>query len=416
MQMRLLVLCDSIPPEHLGGAGKVAWEVARGLRAAGHEVALIATTPGAPFDETRDGIAAYHLHSAYPYRFNAWLGLYNPQTMPALRRLYAEIRPDAIYAVNVHTHLSYSSLSLARRLGIPVVFHAQDVMPFAYAKLDHRITASTPCALDPASLRLPPLYNLRQMRARYNPARNLVIRRILTTATARRFACSRALAAALEANGLPPFEVAHNGVDPAALRAAPEAIESLRARLGLAGRRVILFAGRLSAGKGSRPLLAALARVAERVPDAALLCLTAATPAEQGIAGPEYADLRARYIVQGGWLEGESLAAAYHLTDVVVFPSITHDPFGLVNVEAMAAGKPVVATCFGGAPEVVVDGETGYVVNPLRVDDLADRLTRLLGDADLRARMGEAGYARALAHFTFDRLTRQIETALMQAM
>lgn len=412
--MRILMLSDVIPPENVGGGGKIAWELAKGLRHAGHDVHLIATTRGAYFEELRDGIPTYHIHSDYRYRYNAYIGLYNPQTLPHLRRLYAQIKPDVLNAANVHIHLSYSSLSLAKRMGIPVVFNAHEVMPFAYAKVDHYINANTPCDVDASAFRLPPLYNLRQMRLRYNPLRNLLIRRILAHAPAHRLACSHTLKLALEANGLPPFEVAHNGINPETMRASSEVIEALRERLGLRGRRVILFAGRLSVGKGSRQILAALTKVAEQVPHVALLCLTTATPAEQGIDAPEYAQLRERHIVQGGWLEGETLAAAYHLSDVVVFPSITHDPFGLVNLEAMAARKPVVATCFGGAREVVVDGETGYLVNPLQIDQLAERLTRLLLDADLRRRMGDSGHERVMRHFTLARLVGQMEQVLSE--
>lgn len=410
--MRILMLSDVIPPENVGGGGKIVWELAKGLHQGGHDVRLIATTRGAYFEEVREGILTYHLHSDYRYRYNAYIGLYNPQTISHLRRLYAALKPDVINAANVHIHLSYSSLSLAKRLGIPLVFNAHEVMPFAYAKVDHYINAATPCEVDASAFRLPPLYNLRQMRTRYNPLRNIAIRRILTNAPTRRLACSHTLKLALEANDLPPFEVAHNGIDPATMLASESAIESLRDRLGLRGRRVILFAGRLSVGKGSRQILAALAKIAEQIPDVALLCLTTATPAEQGIEGSEYTALREKHIVQGGWLEGETLAAAYHLADVVVFPSITHDPFGLVNLEAMAARKPVVATCFGGAREVVVDSETGYLVNPLQIDGFADRLTRLLHDPELRRRMGEAGYQRVNQHFTLDRLVRQMETVL----
>lgn len=412
--MRILMLSDVIPPENVGGGGKIAWELAKGLHRAGHDVQLIATTRGAYFEEIRDGIPTYHLHSDYRYRYNAYIGLYNPQTLPHLRRLYAQIKPDVLNAANVHIHLSYSSLSLAKRMGIPVVFNAHEVMAFAYAKVDHYINAETPCDVDPSAFRLPPFYNLRQARLRYNPLRNPIIKRILTNAPVRRLACSHTLKLALEANNLPSFEVAHNGIDLKTLEASSEAIEALRDRLGLRGRRVILFAGRLRVGKGSRQILAALAKVAEQLPDVALLCLTTATPAEQGIDAPEYAHLRENHIVQGGWLEGETLAAAYHLADVVVFPSITHDPFGLVNLEAMAARKPVVATCFGGAREVVVDGETGYLVNPLQTEQLAERLTRLLQDADLRERLGAAGYERVMRHFTLDRLVNQMETVLTE--
>jgi glycosyltransferase involved in cell wall biosynthesis len=71
----------------------------------------------------------------------------------------------------------------------------------------------------------------------------------------------------------------------------------------------------------------------------------------------------------------------------------------------MEHGKPVVATVFGGSPEVVLDGVSGYLANPFEVEAYAERIGRLLADPGLRRTMGEAGRARLAAHFTIERLT-----------
>jgi spore coat protein SA len=71
-----------------------------------------------------------------------------------------------------------------------------------------------------------------------------------------------------------------------------------------------------------------------------------------------------------------------------------------MNMEAMAAGKPVVATCFGGSREIVLDGETGYIVNPFNVEMMADRIVSLLLDNKKCKQMGESGYHRVTEHFT----------------
>ena len=82
----------------------------------------------------------------------------------------------------------------------------------------------------------------------------------------------------------------------------------------------------------------------------------------------------AHELIFGGWLEGAELATAYRLADVVATPSVCFDSFPTVNLEGMAAGAPPVTTCFGGAKEAVIDGETGFVVNPFDTDTLSDRL------------------------------------------
>jgi glycosyltransferase involved in cell wall biosynthesis len=85
--------------------------------------------------------------------------------------------------------------------------------------------------------------------------------------------------------------------------------------------------------------------------------------------------------------------------DILVVPSDA-EPFGLVTVEAMASGKPVVATCTGGSSEIVVDGETGLLVPPRRPEAIADALVRLLATPGLAAAMGRRGALRAQERFS----------------
>src|SRR5262245_7347475 len=177
--MRIAILSDRIPPENIGGAEKVAWGLACGLSKAGHEVHVIAATSGPSFRERRNGLETYHIHSRYPTRLQAWLSLYNPQTMRHIRSLFEQIRPDVINPHNIHRDLSYASLSLARRLRIPAVFSSHDLMPFAYGKIHYFIDPAR-CGVDRVEqYRLPFLHNARRMRLRYNPLRNIVIRNIL---------------------------------------------------------------------------------------------------------------------------------------------------------------------------------------------------------------------------------------------
>ena len=90
------------------------------------------------------------------------------------------------------------------------------------------------------------------------------------------------------------------------------------------------------------------------------------------------------------------------LTHAAVFvcPSI-YEPMGIVNLEAMACETAVVASRVGGIPEVVADGETGYLVEPANAEELAARVNELVGDAELAARFGQAGRKRAVEHFSW---------------
>lgn len=399
--MHIVILSDTLPPDSPGGAGKIAWQLGQGLIAAGHRVTFVTSTRGPSALEDRQGIPVHAIHSNYAERWVAWYGLLNPQTVVPLTRLFRKLRPDVVNAHNIHQHLSYHSLVLARRVRAATVFTAHDVMPFAYAKLTRFIDPNRPDQCDGWDYRLPFGYNIRQMRLRWNPARNLSIRHTMVYYMDARVAVSGALRDALQANRLPPFEVVHNGIDLDSVDIPEVSVQVLRQRYKLEGRRVIVFGGRLSRHKGDRQLFAALRKVKERVPDVALLVLARPSDYTERMLrdNPDLSD----QIVLGGWLEGGELMAAYRLADVVVSPSVSFDSFPTVNLEGMAAGAVPVTTCFGGGRELVQDGETGFVVNPYNIDALADRLARLLTDEALRHRMAAAGRARIEAEFTLER-------------
>jgi L-malate glycosyltransferase len=101
-----------------------------------------------------------------------------------------------------------------------------------------------------------------------------------------------------------------------------------------------------------------------------------------------------------GFVPHERVPAALDALDVFAMPSVVPEAFGVAAVEASAVGLPVVASAVGGLPEVVRDGETGYLVPPGDEARLAERLSALVADPELRARLGAAG--RALATRCYD--------------
>ncbi len=118
--------------------------------------------------------------------------------------------------------------------------------------------------------------------------------------------------------------------------------------------------------------------------------------------GPERAALEAvarEVVVAGrvrfvGRADRAAAVALFRHCDLFVLPSRL-EPMGIVNLEAMAAGKPVIASEVGGVPELVLDGETGLLVPPEDPAALAAAMRKLAGDPDLRLRLGGAGRARA---------------------
>jgi glycosyltransferase involved in cell wall biosynthesis len=170
----------------------------------------------------------------------------------------------------------------------------------------------------------------------------------------------------------------------------------------------ILCVGRLDPQKGHPFLFEAMRLVAERHPEARLVVVGAP---QQG--SEEYvADLR--HLAAGPGLAGKIVFAGERrdvprlmaACDIFALASLW-EGFGLVFAEAMAAGKPVVATRVSGVPEVVVDGETGLLVPSEQVASLADALLRIAGDPAERRRLGRNGYLRVRQQFSAPRMVDQ---------
>lgn len=196
------------------------------------------------------------------------------------------------------------------------------------------------------------------------------------------------------------YVVIHNGIDPAELDAAPARAEARRG-LGLpADALVVGEVAHLALHKGQRHLIGAVGRLVADHPDLHLVLVG---------AGPDRAALEAQVAALGLSMRVHLLGARGDLPtvlaalDVLALPS-TFEGFGIVQAEAMYLGLPVVATDHGGSTEVVDEGITGYLVPFGDEAALTDRLGRLVEDAGLRARMGEAGRDRVLARFTSERM------------
>jgi glycogen synthase len=204
----------------------------------------------------------------------------------------------------------------------------------------------------------------------------------------------------LKAYPIPASKVAviHNGVDPEKYYPR-DGLESL-AKFSIR-KPFVFFVGRLSRQKGIFDLLAAM----DHVPKGTTLVLATGKPDTPGIEVDLRAALKSRHDVV--WiqdmLEDHDLVNLYNEAAVFACPSV-YEPFGIINLEAMACETPVVATRVGGIKEVVVDGETGLMVPPGEPVKLGAALTRILEDPATAAKMGAEGRRHVLEHFTWDRI------------
>ncbi|WP_210579353.1 glycogen synthase [Actinomyces succiniciruminis] len=217
-------------------------------------------------------------------------------------------------------------------------------------------------------------------------------------------------------------KVVHNGIDLAGW-ARPDDAEfealaaDVRARYGIdTSRPTVVFVGRITRQKGLPHLL----RAVEKLPEQVQVILCAGAPdtpeikAEVDAAVAALQGQRTGVIMIEEMLPHRELQAVLAASDVFVCPSV-YEPLGIVNLEAMAMGLPVVGSATGGIPDVIVDGETGYLVpieqlqdgtgTPIHPEqfatDLADRLTELVMDADKAQQMGAAARKRVEEHFSW---------------
>lgn len=380
--MRVLLLSREYPPHVYGGAGVVVDHLSRALaRHAAVEVRCFGdqAVPGPPLRVR--GYAPWERLAGGPEVAYA----------PALEALSVGLAMarDPVAADVVHTHTWYVGLGgmLTQAIhDLPLVVTLHSLEPLRPWKADQLGTGYA------------------------------------VSTWAERLAVERAerviaVSAQMRADILSHFQVApervvviHNGVD-------ADAFRRTEAREVLARHQVrepyVLFVGRISEQKGIFQLLEA----ARALPDEVSLVLCASSPDTPELAARLQAAVAGRPRVQwiNAMLPVSEVVQLYSHAAVFACPSI-YEPFGLINLEAMACGTPVVASRVGGIPEVVVDGETGWLVPPGDPAALAEALRVSLADPTRARRMGEAGRRRVEAHFSWDRIAEHTLAVYREAI
>jgi phosphatidylinositol alpha-1,6-mannosyltransferase len=191
----------------------------------------------------------------------------------------------------------------------------------------------------------------------------------------------------------------------------------VRARLGLTDRPVVVCVSRLVRRKGQDTLIQAMPRILAKEPDAVLL-IVGGGPYEKDLRRLAHETGVAGSVRFTGAVPWSELPAHYGAGDVFAMPCRTRrggldvEGLGIVYLEASATGLPVVAGDSGGAPDAVLDGETGWVVRGGAPEEAADRITTLLADAELRRRMGERGRRWVEEKWRWDLLAEKLKTLL----
>lgn len=189
----------------------------------------------------------------------------------------------------------------------------------------------------------------------------------------------------------------------------PYSREQCREKLGLPlDGGLILFVGSLTPYKGPDILVRAMTKVINGVPDIKLVFVGSGKMESElkGLAKRLNVD---KCIKFAGFVEEDLKHLYYKATDVFCLPStMSTESFGIVNLEAMACGVPVVASKIGGIPDVVKDGENGLLVPPTDSEALADAMIYLLENEEVREKMGKKGREK-VGDYSWGRIAKETE-------
>jgi phosphatidylinositol alpha-1,6-mannosyltransferase len=209
--------------------------------------------------------------------------------------------------------------------------------------------------------------------------------------------------------------------------ALPMAIDALKLERGLQGKRIILFVGRLARRKGVKEFVdKSLGRIIQELPDVRFLIvgdnpkdsLTHRDDVRSEIEQAISAGHLEKHVQWLGALNDEDLVKVYNLCDVVVLPILQMkddvEGFGIVALEAAAAGKPVVATSVGGVPDSVENGKSGIVVAPENYEVMSRSIIQLLARDEIKSSLGEYAQRRVIERFCWSSTIARYEKTLSQ--
>ncbi len=400
--MKILFLLDDFPPITYTSASIITYNLARELLEMGHEVFVITSVQNKSEEgrEEYKGLKIFRFFSNYHPRWRNWINLYNFKIVSKIKKIIKETKPDISHFHHIHQHLSYRCLKVAKKYAKGVFLTAHDVMLFNYGKLMPKNGNDI--------YRVSTWDQIKGARKRYNPFRDIIIRHYLKY-TDKIFAVSNSLKKLLRINGIKNVETIYNGIDINDWKIDLDKVRKFKEKYNLQNKKVIFFGGRLSGAKGGDQILKAISLIKKKIKNIVLL-----------VAGErnKYVAHMERLVkelslekntVFTGWLEGDNLKSAYHSADISVFSSLCFETFGMNNLEAMACKKPVVSSYFGGPKEVVIDGKTGYLVNPNNIELMAEKIIDLLKNPQKAKQFGEAGHQRVKKLFP---LSRQVEETL----
>jgi glycosyltransferase involved in cell wall biosynthesis len=400
--VRILLITRNYPSagRYTYGAERMCGIIAEYLVRAGHQVAVLTAREVVP--QAGGGLQVWPwLDTSRPnadLRPEQWTWRHHLRFLRkprgnyrATRRALRRFRPDLVYAYDLG-QVTSAPLRAVEQSGCPAIFHAED---YALAEVVREAEGATPGGLRGALLNW-----------FFCPPRDLARLRRMPL-----IACSRFVADWFRAAGWEEGWVwaIPNAAGEEFLQAGPREFPASPS---------VLLAARCVPDKGIHVAVEAIGRLAKR-----------GVPAELHIVGAFYDPVYQRQveelvaswgiadrIIYRGYVAPEAMPAEYARHRCAAMPSTWQEPFGMVSVEAQAAGTPVIVSGIGGLPETIRDGETGLVTPPGDAEALAQALETILTDPDRWRRMSDAGRQWAAEHFSPERTAGEVEQRLREAV
>jgi glycogen synthase len=413
--MKILLATDSFPPG-CGGSGWSTYELARGLRARGHEVHVVQPCPGrADGSRNYDGFRVREVGvfaPAVPFARNVlknerlWTRL-----AAVLHEAIAETGADVVHGQHVMT--IPAAVRAAAAAGVPSVATVRDYWPVCYwSDLIH----------DPATTVLCPACSTAAMTTCVRPRgglawplalplipymrRNLARKQVALARADRVIAVSSTIGRDLRARS--------SGLEPDRLRVIPNPVDvpSIRGTAGahLPGRQepFAIYVGKLARNKGTRHLITAVDRAELAWP----LVVIGDGPERPLVE--RWRQESSLPITLTGWLPREEALGWLAAASVLIFPSHGPESLSRVLLEAAALGVPIAAMDTGGTRDIVIHDRTGLLSSS--PEALGDDVARLVGDAGLARRLGDAARAHIEEHFSAERVVARVESVYREVV
>ncbi len=197
----------------------------------------------------------------------------------------------------------------------------------------------------------------------------------------------------------------------------PRNLHKLKEHHGLQDRKILYTIARLDVRKGFDMVIKALPRIAQKYPDVIYL-IGGKGPDEYRLKKLVKNNALEHYVKFLGFVPDDELVSWHYLGDVFVMPNRIladgdSEGFGIVFLEANAAGNPVIGGNEGGSVDAIVDGTTGFLVDPVDTEDISEKILYLLKDENLRTKMGAAGKKRAWEEFRWPQLAEKFESSIL---